>query len=146
VGLGYAHGFAIATRLEKVAAGGLPCSGDERWSPLYAEPPELRWLTFASSPVLPSRGRYRALLVTFSDLPLVSRNRPPMEDEWTVMDGPDVPRGAPLPVRVPGPRYRVSLHVYELEAAKDDGSSRLDDADASEPAATTATRVALVPL
>jgi len=146
VGLKYAHGFAIATRLEKVAAGGLPCSRGERWSPLYAEPPELRWLAFASSPELPSPGRYRALLVSFSDLPLVSRNRPPIEDERTVMDGPDVPRDVPLPVRNPGPRYRLSLHVYEFEAVADEPSSRLDDAHASEPAAATATRLALVTL
>jgi len=146
VGLEYAHGFAIATRLEKVAAGGLSCSGGERWSPLYAEPPELRWLAFASSPELPPTGRYRALLVSFSDLPLVSRNRPPIEDEWTVMDGPDVPRDAPLPVRGPGPRYRLSLHVYEFEAVANERSSRLDDVHASEPAAATAARLALVTL
>jgi hypothetical protein len=63
VGLRYAHGFAIATRLEKVSDGGRPFAGPERWSALHPEPPELRWLTFAAAPQLPARGRYRALLV-----------------------------------------------------------------------------------
>jgi len=69
-----------------------------------------------------------------------------VEDERTVMDGPDIPRGAPLPTRDPGKGYRVSLHVYEFEAGADDRSYRLDAEHASEPAAATAVRLALAAL
>jgi hypothetical protein len=144
VGIGYAHGFAIATRLEKVAPGGLACADAERWSPLFPRAPEMRWLAFASTPPMPSPGRYRTLLVSLSDLPLEFRHRPPIENEWTVMDGPDVPDGAPLPGRHLGPRYRFSLHVYEFEAAQAGAPSvMLDDAHVSEPAAVTAARLAV---
>jgi hypothetical protein len=144
VGLAYAHGFAIATRVEKVAPAGVSYSDGERWSPLYPRAPEFRWLAFASAPRMPSQGRYRTLLVCFSDLALVFRHRPPIENEWTVMDGPDVPENVPLPARSLGSRYRFSLHVYEFEAEGGDGSVMLDDAHASEAAAATASRLGLL--
>jgi hypothetical protein len=144
IGLDYAHGFAIATRLEKVATGGPPWPGDARWSPSYPEPPELRWLAFASEPMMPSQGRYRTLLVCFSDLPFEAGGRPPVENEWTVMDGPDVPRDAAPPARRSDPRYRLSLHVYEYEAQSASTRSRmLEEAHASEPAVATAARLGL---
>jgi hypothetical protein len=147
VGLGYAHGFAIATRLEKVAPGGAPCLEGERWSAWFPRAPEMRWLVFASAPPMPSKGRYRTLLLTFSDLPLDFPHRPPPENEWTVMDGPDVPENnGPLPLRHLGPLYRFSLHVYEFEAQGSEPSVMLDDAHASEPAAATAARLALTAL
>jgi hypothetical protein len=89
---------------------------------------------------MPAAGRYRTLLVSFSDLPLHDPHRPPVENEWTVMDGPDVPRGAPIPARRLGPGYRASLHVYEFEGSP---SVMVDDARASEPAGATAARVGL---
>ncbi|HEY6463327.1 MAG TPA: hypothetical protein VIY73_24340 [Polyangiaceae bacterium] len=140
VGLGYAHGFAIATRLERVGPGGSPYLDAERWSPAFPGAPEMRWLVFASGAPMPREGRYRTLLVSFSDLPLYDPHRPPIENEGTVMDGPDVPRGAPLPARRFAPGYRVSLHVYGFEGAP---SVKVDDARASEPAAATAARVGL---
>ncbi len=145
VGLGYAHGFAIATRLERVGPAGAPSADVERWSPLFPTSPEMRWLAFASAPPLPSQGRFRTLLVSFTDLPLDFDHRPPAEDEWTVMDGPDVPRDIPLPASHPGPRYRLCLHVYEFEA-QDERSVRLDDGHVSEPASATAARLALASL
>jgi hypothetical protein len=143
VGLGYAHGFAIATRLERVAPAGSRSADVERWSALFPVAPEMRWLAFASAPTLPSQGRFRTLLVSFTDLPLDFDHRPPVEDEWTVMDGPDVPQGTRLPASHPGPRYRFCLHVYEFEAQQDNRSVRLDDGHVSEPAWATAARLAL---
>jgi hypothetical protein len=143
VGLAYAHGFAIATRLEKIAPAGVSDSDEERWSPLYPSASELRWLALASTPRMPSRGRFRILLVCVSDLPLVSSNRPFIESEWTVMDGPDVPQDAPLPTRSLGSGYRLSLQVYEFEADGGGRSVMLDGARASEAASAVAARLAL---
>jgi hypothetical protein len=123
IGVEYVHGFAVTTRLERVAEDGRPAA--DRWSSLYPEALELVWFKEARVVTLPAPGRYRAFLVAFTDLPLGPiAHRPPRLSEETFMVAPDMPamhfpaaRRAPLSSRV-----YVFVYVYASEAPGGDGA------------------------
>src|SRR5699024_3554153 len=76
IGAGYSHGFALITRLERINEDGTPRMS-ERWSSLYPEAANLRWLERAREMTLPAAGRYRVFLVAFTDLPIGPTTRAP---------------------------------------------------------------------
>jgi hypothetical protein len=116
IGVRYEHGFAVTTRLEQTDAGGTPRSSLDRWPVGYADAVNLRWLAGCENPYLPRQGRYRALLVAFTDLHVRVPGRPQRLDESTAMDGPGLPASAiPGRRRVPA-GYRVGVYIYEYEA------------------------------
>lgn len=116
IGLAQSHGFAVTTRLEQL--------DDEphhppreRWSSIYADAANLRWLTHARSPTLPRPGRYRVLLLAYTDLPIGRTSNAPMWNEDTIMDWPDSAhatssREAAVPAR-PSSGYRLGIYEYE---------------------------------
>jgi hypothetical protein len=126
IGMGYVHGFALATRLEAVDDAGAPEPAGERWSALYPEASNLLWLRDARRPPLPGAGRYRVLLVAYTDLPACHvPHRAPTWDERNVMEGPDVNRRE-LPVTPrASPDYRVAVFVYEYASVSPDGDGEL---------------------
>ena len=87
IGVGFQHGFALVTRLEDIEA------AQDRWAASDREPPTLRWLAGARQPRFSRAGRYRALLFSFTDLPLPSSATADPWDEGTVMEGPGIPVG-----------------------------------------------------
>ena len=119
IGLRYRHGFAATTRLEALTEDAAPKPQSERWSSLYPDAANLRWLTFARKMLLPHPGRYRVFLIAVTDLPLGSSVIAPIWNEDTVMDGPGVSTQEGLPVAVRGSRdlsgYRVGVYVYQYE-------------------------------
>jgi hypothetical protein len=131
IGSRYQHGFAVTTKLERMAEGRGSPSG--RWLSLYPEPVNLRWLTFARSPTLPEAGQYRAFLIAFTDLPMSSSNMASVWNEQTIMDGPGAPqrRNAPLDVTEEPANggYRVGIfeYCYDRNAAEQSGRLRLID-------------------
>jgi hypothetical protein len=114
IGSDYQHGFAVTTRLER--ASGNADSRAERWSAVYPEPASLRWLTFAQTPPLPDRDRYRAFLIAFTDLPMPNGSTAPIWDEQTLMDGPGAPHyrhlAAEAAERPISCRYRFGVYEY----------------------------------
>jgi hypothetical protein len=119
LGVGYAHGFAVTTRLERTEEGK---AAAERWSPLYPEASTLRWLEYATKMQLPARGRYRVFLVAFTDLPFRPiAHQAPRSNEQTLM----AMRGMPA-MKLPATHrvslgYRVGVYVYEYASASPDG-------------------------
>jgi hypothetical protein len=130
IGVRYEHGFAVTTRLEQTDDGGTPALSVDRWPVGYADAVNLRWLTRCESPYLPRQGRYRALLVAFTDLHVRVPGRPLRFDETTAMDGPGLPTAIPSGRRVPA-GYRVGVYIYEYEAesARDNGTFLSRDAN-----------------
>ena len=126
IGTGFEHGFAVTTRLERVEDGDVESA--ERWSALYPDASELRWLTLARSVALPQAGRYRVLLIAVTDLPIGPSSVAPLWNELTLMDGPGAPhleRPPTLPMQRVGSDYRVGLYVYEYDSdAPDRGQLR----------------------
>jgi hypothetical protein len=126
VGVGFLHGFAITTRLERIDSDGRPSTGD-RWSSLYPDAATLRWLEGARRARLPGPGRYRVFLIAYTDLPIGRTDIAPVWNELTVMEGPGIVEDV-LPSDVPQRRasasYRFGVYVYEYrrEDADDDGS------------------------
>lgn len=111
IGVGYAHGFAVTTRLERIDADARPAGA--RWDPLYDEASSLEWLKNDSSPRVSAPGRYRLTLVAFTDLPPREAHAAPRWNEGTWMDGPDA-----IDRRIPGAKhagrgYQVRVYVYE---------------------------------
>lgn len=123
IGLGYLHGFAATTRLEALSDNGTPQNQSDRWSSLYPEAANLRWLTLARRIPLPRPGRYRVFLIAFTDLPLGSSAVAPRWSEDTVMDGPGVSAdGLPssgIGVRRDLSSYRLGVYVYQYERQQD---------------------------
>ena len=125
IGLAQSHGFAVTTRLEQL--GDAPHQRPrERWSLLYADAADLRWLTQARSPTLPRPGRYRVLLLAYTDLPIGRTSNAPTWNDETIMDWPNSARAtssseAAVPAR-PATGYRLGL--YEYEYSWDDLESR----------------------
>jgi len=123
IGLEYRHGFAATTRLEALNDDAAPKRESERWSSLYPEAAQLRWLTLARRMPLPHPGRYRIFLIAVTDLPLRSSVIAPIWNEDTVMDGPGVRTQESLPVAIRGSRdlsgYRVGVYVYQYERQED---------------------------
>jgi len=95
----------------------------ERWSSLYPEAANLRWLTFARKMPLPHPGRYRVFLIAVTDLPLGPSVIAPIWNEDTVMDGPGVSTQESSPVAIRGSRdlsgYGVGVYVYQYERQED---------------------------
>jgi hypothetical protein len=134
IGAHHEHGFAVTTRLERIDDDGTPKPPGERWLSPYPEAASLLWLTKASEPYLPSRGRYRVLLVAFTDLHVRTPGRPPRWDEGTAMEGPgfaapEIPASRHVPAS-----YRVGVYVYEYAATSGDGTGALLPRDANVPA------------
>jgi len=116
IGTGQSHGFAVTTRLEELEDG-RQTPARERWSPLYADAANLRWLAQARTPALPHPGRYRSLLLAYTDLPIGGASNAPIWNEETIMDWPDAPRAsspseAIVSTRVPD-GYRLTIFEYE---------------------------------
>jgi len=123
IGLEYRHGFAATTRLEALNDDAVPKPQSERWSSLYPDAANLRWLTLARKMPLPHPGRYRVFLIAVTDLPLKSSVIAPIWNEDTVMDGPGVSTQESLPVAIRGSRdlsgYRVGVYLYQYERQQD---------------------------
>jgi hypothetical protein len=134
VGVDFAHGFALATRLERIESDGSPAR--DRWCSLYGEASNLRWLEGARDPRLPSAGRFRVFLVAFTDLPVGRSEGAPRWNEDTLMDAPDLPAMRfPAERRVTS-RFRVSAFVYEYAASSPDGQGDFIATDDRLPAST----------
>lgn len=132
IGTGSSHGFAVTTRLERVGHGDGAVSS-ERWSSLYPDAANLRWLVQARKPGLPSPGRYRVFLVSYTDLPIGRTNTAPTWNEETVMDWPGAipsssPRESGIPRR-PAAGYRFGVYEYEYEWDELEQRGRLLQAD-----------------
>jgi hypothetical protein len=117
IGVGYAHGFVVTTRLERIDDDGAPMKSPDRWSSTFSGAPELSFLAQADEMRLPAAGRYRVLLVAFTDLPVV---RPPHSaprwNEETVLFGQGLSAaGLPYAKRVSAD-YRIDVFEYEYEA------------------------------
>lgn len=135
IGLGWRHGFALVTQVEGVDAQGQ--AAPDRWDASDREPPTLRWLAGARQPRFSYPGRYRALLLSFTDLPVPARGTADPWDEGTVMEGPGIPVGMG-----PGdlPRHRRvmktfgwMLFTYEYEPEGPAGDARLVEGAPARP-------------
>lgn len=135
IGAHYEHGFAVTTRLERIEGDGTPVPSSGRWLSAYPAPVSLRWLEGSATPFLPGAGRYRVLLVAFTDLHIRAPGRPDRWDETTAMEGPDPDMALPaIPtLRVASARYRVGFYVYEYEAGAD-GDRAFVESDKRVPA------------
>ena len=121
VGARYAHGFVVTTRLERVQDDGAPEEDQRRWSSSFPEAGNLLWLEGARQTRLPGAGRYRVLLVAFTDLPIGATNRAQRRSERTWMaERPDAPSTELSPTHRVSPDYRVGVYVYEYEAGASD--------------------------
>jgi hypothetical protein len=137
------HGFAVTTRLERIDDQGAPKAAAERWLAPYPEAASVRWLATAAQTYLPRPGRYRVLLIAFTDLHVLSAGQPQRWDEETAMEGPGMPA-----TEVPAGRqlragYRVGAYVYEYEKRSADGDGAFVPGDAEVPAAEQLTRSGL---
>ena len=123
IGLEYRHGFAATTRLEAVNDDATPRPQAERWSSLYPDAANLRWLTLARKMPLPRPGRYRVFLIAFTDLPPESSAIAPIWNEDTVMDGPGVGPKERSPRALGDSRdlsgYRLGVYLYQYERQQD---------------------------
>lgn len=134
IGVDFAHGFAVATRLERIESDGSPAH--DRWCSLYPEASNLRWLEGARDPRLPNAGRFRVFLFAFTDLPAEPTNRAPRWNEETLMDAPDRTVTHFPADRRAGPRFRLNAFVYEYAAASADNRGEFIANDALLPAAS----------
>jgi len=121
IGARYAHGFVVTTRLERVQDDGAPGEMGTRWSSSFSEAGNLLWLEGARETRLPGRGRYRVLLVAFTDLPIGATNRAQRRSEQTWMaERPDAPSTELPPARRVSSDYRVGVYVYEYQSGASD--------------------------
>ena len=122
IGARYAHGFVVTTRLERVQDDGAPDEIRRRWSSSFPEAGNLLWLEGARQTRLPGAGRYRVLLVAFTDLPIGATNRAQRRSEQTWMaERPDAPSTELPPTRRVSSDYRVGVYVYEYQSDASDG-------------------------
>jgi len=116
IGIGQSHGFAVTTRLEQIEDDRQPLPR-ARWSSLYPDAANLRWLMQARAPTLPQPGRYRVLLIAYTDLPIGRTANAPVWNQETIMDWPDAPRASsPGDVAVSALvpiGYRLAIYEYE---------------------------------
>jgi hypothetical protein len=142
IGARHEHGFAVTTRLERIDDQGTPKPPAERWISPYPEAANLRWLTEATEPYLPAQGRYRVLLVAFTDLHVRAPGRPWRWDEGTAMEGADL-RASAIPTnrRIPV-GFRVGVYLYDY-AARSAGAGALVSDHADVPALTQIERSGL---
>lgn len=139
IGLAQLHGFAATTRLEALNEDDTPRFETERWSALYPEAANLRWLKLARTVRLPHPGRYRVFLITVTDLPLDSSSTAPVWSEDTVMDGPGVKADFRSTDELERPqdlsRYRLGVYLYQYERLPDQAQGRLSPRGAEWSAA-----------
>jgi len=127
IGAQWEHGFALATRLERVRDDGAPALIPWRWSPVYPHAPELRWLNEARAPYLPLAGRYRVFLVAITDLHVRPPGRPERWDGTTAMESPRFrPAEWPGQRRLP-PDARIGVYIYEYKSADHEGEWLSED-------------------
>jgi hypothetical protein len=137
VGARYAHGFMVTTRLERMQDDGAPEENRLRWSSRFPEAPELLWLEGARKTRLPGAGRYRVLLVAFTDLPIGATDRAQRRNEETWMaERPDVPSTELPSMRRVSSDYRVAVYEYEYQSgasASEGAFVPYDEAPSSSP-------------
>jgi hypothetical protein len=130
----YEHGFALTTRLERIRDDATAEALPERWTALYPDAANLIWLR-DPEPRFPRPGRYRVLLLAFTDLP-IGGGRPVHWNEETVMAGPDLPPARlPMAQHVP-PGYRIVVFIYEYASRAADERGAFVSEDAKLPADT----------
>jgi len=134
IGVDFAHGFAIATRLERIEDDGAPAR--DRWSAVYEDASNLRWLEGARDPRLPGAGRFRVFLVAFTDLPFGKRGYAPRWNDETLMDAPQMPPMHFPAARHVSSRFRVDAFVYEYAASSTDERGLFVGSDDRVAAAT----------
>jgi len=121
IGARYAHGFVAITRLERVRDDGAPDEDGGRWSSLFPEASNLLWLEGAKKTRLPAEGRYRVLVVAFTDLPIGATNRAQPRSELTWMaERPGAPSTELPKTRRVSSDYRVGVYVYEYRSGAPD--------------------------
>jgi hypothetical protein len=121
VGARYAHGFAVTTRLERVQEDGAPEEERRRWSSLFPEASNLLWLEGARETWLPAAGRYRVLLVAFTDLPIGATNRAqPWSEQTWMTERPDAQPTELRATRRVSSDYRVGVYVYVYQSGASD--------------------------
>jgi hypothetical protein len=137
VGARYAHGFVVTTRLERVLDDGAPGEARSRWSPLFPEASNLLWIEGTRETRLPGAGRYRVLLVAFTDLPIGATNRAQRRNEQTWMaERPDAPSTELPRARRVSSDYRVGVYMYEYQSGDSDTEGAFvpsDGAPSSHP-------------
>jgi hypothetical protein len=121
IGVGFAHGFAVTTRLERIEGANFVRS--QRWSSLHSEPPGLRWLLEARSIPLNRAGTYRTFLFALTDLPMGPTMTAPVWNAATVMGGPGIPEvtseaNVPEPAGPSSARLGVYVYLYEKPAGE----------------------------
>ena len=134
IGAHYEHGFAVTTRLERIRDDATAEALPERWTALYPDAANLLWLR-DPEPRFPRPGRYRVLLLAFTDLSIGGGNRAVHWNEETVMAGPDLPlASARLPVarHVP-PAYRIAVYIYEYLSVRPTNGGRSSRRTQSSP-------------
>jgi hypothetical protein len=116
IGISQSHGFAVTTRLEQLDDD-IQSSAHTRWSSLYGNAANLKWLAQARTPALPHPGRYLVLFVAYTDLPIERTGHAPVWSQETIMDWPDAPvASSPGELAVPAlapDGYRLANYEYE---------------------------------
>jgi hypothetical protein len=135
IGSRYAHGFVVTTRLERVRDDGAPGDEERRWSPRFPEASNLLWLEGARRTRLPGEGRYRVLLVAFTDLPIGATSLAQRRSDQTWMvERPEAPSAELSPQRRVSADYRVGVYEYDYEAGPLDGEGAFVSAEEAPPA------------
>lgn len=118
IGTEASHGFAVTTRLERLPESPTP-RAFERWSSMYVDAANLRWLELAHTTPLPRPGHYRVLLLSYTDLPVTPSDIAPSWNEHTLMDWPSAPERRSAAdcrlARRKTPHYRFGIFEYEYE-------------------------------
>lgn len=135
IGLGYAHGFAATTRLEALNEDATSKGPAERWSKLFPEAANLRWLAQARTVPLPRAGRYRVFLIAVTDLPVGSNRAAPIWTEDTVMEGPGVSQTSPLGLtETLRSNYTLAVFVYQYDRQLEETQGRFNATEGTWPA------------
>jgi len=136
IGVGFVHGFAVTTRLERFE-GESPNGATPRWSARYGEAARLVWLQGARAVSVVAPGRYRVFLVAVTDLPLDAAGAAPVWDQTTVMVGPgipddldelDLPRSRRL-----SSRHRLGVYAYVFESGEGEAVGHAVSLDPERP-------------
>jgi hypothetical protein len=126
IGLGFVHGFAVTTKVERIDDDGMHAQ-TQRWTSLHTDPANLRWLSSAKTVLLPQPGRYRAFLLAVTDLPIGRTVIAPVWTDNTVMEGPGIPQDlseadVPRALRLSSDhKLGVYVYVYERHEGEDRG-------------------------
>ena len=123
IGTRHEHGFAVTTRLERID-GAERSIDHERWTSLYREAATLKWLRLARTLPMPRAGRYRVLLIAYTDLPIGPTSVAPTWSDETMMDGPGARESfsagqSGVPERLPS-GYRFGIYEYDYQREDSD--------------------------